>query len=65
MKFCKKCHRRVITTEKFGGHRNFIHECDKFCQCHINVVGNDDGPRIIIQFKKGSGGGYGSKRIMK
>ena len=54
MKFCKKCHKRVITTEKFAGPRNYVWEGDKFCQCNIHVGGGgDDGPKVIVQYSKG------------
>ena len=65
MKFCKKCHRRVLTTEKFRGQCNFLSECAKFCQCEINVVSNDNGPKLIVQFRMGGGGSNGSGRIAK
>ena len=51
MKFCKKCHRRIV--EKFNGPRNYVWESDKVCQCKISVVGNDGGPKIVIQHRKG------------
>ena len=53
MKYCKKCHKRVLTTEKFVGPRNYIWECGKFCQCNTHVVGGYDGPRAIAQYRKG------------
>ena len=59
MKFCKKCHRRVLTTETFGGSLNYVLESDKFCRCHISVVADDNGPKTLVQFKKRRGGACG------
>ena len=52
MKFCKKCHRRIL--EKFKSPRHYVWESVKICRCNISVVGNDDSPKVIIQRRKGS-----------
>ena len=51
MKFCKKCHRRIV--EKFNGLLNYICDSVKVCQCNIHVVGNDDGPNVVVHHRKG------------
>ena len=51
MKFCKKCHRRVV--ERFTGTSNYVWEGVKVCQCNISVEGNDGGPKVIVQRRKG------------
>ena len=56
MKFCNKCHRRVLTTETFVGPRNYVWESGNFCHCNIQVVGNDDGPKAVVQPSSGRGG---------
>ena len=53
MKYCKKCHKRFLNTEKFGGPCNYIWECDKFCKCNTHVVVGYDGPRAIAQYRHG------------
>ena len=54
MKFCKKCHKRVLTTERFVGHRNYVWEGDKFCKCNIHVVGNDYSSKMVVQHRMGT-----------
>lgn len=51
MKFCKKCRKRIV--EKFTGPRNYVWESVKICHCNISVVGNDGGPKVIVQRRKG------------
>ena len=69
MKFCKKCHRRIV--EKFNGPRNYVWDSDKVCRCNIHVVGNDDGPKVVVQRRKGSCkvnmklSGFKKSRILK
>ena len=56
MELCKKCHKRVITTyTQFAGPRNYVWAGDKFCQCNIHVVGDDGGPKVVVQYSKGWG----------
>ena len=49
MKFCKKCHKRVV--EKFNGVYNYFCNSVKLCQCNIHVV--DDGSKMVVQRRKG------------
>ena len=51
MKFCKKCHKRIV--EKFNGPRNYVWNSVKVCECNIRVVGNDDSPKVVVQRRKG------------
>ena len=59
MNFCKKCHKRILDNEKFVGPRNYVWVDDKFCKCNIHVVGNDDGPKVIVQHNRGRERAYG------
>ena len=47
MKFCKKCHKRILTSETFAGPSNYVWQNLKFCMCNIHIVRNDDGIRCI------------------
>ena len=51
MKFCKKCHRRIV--DKFNGPHHAVWDGVKIYRCNIQVVGNDDGPKVVVQHRKG------------
>ena len=61
MKFCKKCHRRIV--EKFNGPKHYVWESAKICRCNISVVGNEDGPKVVIQRKRGVKRIWGPKKL--
>ena len=54
MKFCKKCHKRVLTTEKFVNSLSYVLESSRFCQCNIHVVMDGNGPSAVVQHERGS-----------
>ena len=52
MKFCKKCHRRVMANEKFGGYLDYFYNSGKFCQCLTNIaVMNDESGCVVLGTK--------------
>ena len=52
MTFCKKCHKRIV--KKFNGPHHAVWEGDRVCRCDIIVAGNEDGPKVLVQPRRGS-----------
>ena len=52
MKFCKKCHKRVLTTERFVDPLSYVFGSSRFCQCNIHVVMGDNGFRAVVQHER-------------
>ena len=52
MKFCKKCHRRIV--EKFNSPFHCVQEAIKVCRCNINWVGIGESPKLAVQWTMGS-----------
>ena len=55
MKFCNKCHKRVLTTETFVGPGNYVWENLKFCRCSVHIIRNDDGIKCFKGYERGKG----------